>query len=158
MPAPDSRRWIRAAKSSSPCRRAPAPGCPAAASPRNKRAPTMGNGAHGVARAATGDPMPAHAGIGSPTGLGARAGIGLRAHHHLRVLSDAPAVAWFEAHTENYFADGGPRVEALARTRANRPLPLHGVGPSLGSADPLYSVPLGRARRAVSPVDPARVC
>jgi len=121
----------------------------------------MDNGAHPVARAATGDPMPAHAGTGPPAGieppaaLGARAGIGLRAQHHLRVLSDAPAVGWFEAHTENYFADGGAHVEALARIRANFPLSLHGVGLSLGSTDPLDTLHLGRIRRAVNRFEPA---
>src|SRR6266403_117370 len=121
----------------------------------------MDNGAHPVARAATGDPMPARAGTGpmagiEPTaGLGARAGIGLRAQHHLRVLSDAPAAAWFEAHTENYFADGGAHVEALARIRADHPLSLHGVGLSLGSADPLDTPHLERVRRAVNRFEPA---
>src|SRR5882672_6409201 len=102
-----------------------------------------------VAPAPTRDPMPANPGIGP------RAGIGLRAQHHLRVLSDAPAVAWFEAHTENYFADGGAHVEALARIRANYPLSLHGVGLSLGSADPLDVAHLGRVRRAVNRFEPA---
>src|ERR1700692_1029194 len=95
-----------------------------------------------VTRAATDSPMPARAGIGP------RAGIGLRAQHHLQVISDAPAVGWCEAHTENYFADGGAHVEALARIRADYPLSLHGVGLSLGSADPLDPLHLDRGRRA----------
>src|SRR5258708_26253422 len=109
----------------------------------------MDNGARSVTPAPTRDPMPANPGIGP------RAGIGLRAQHHLRVLSDAPAVAWFEAHTENYFADGGAHVEVLARIRANYPLSLHGVGLSLGSADPLDVAHLGRVRRAVNRFEPA---
>jgi uncharacterized protein len=117
----------------------------------------MDNGAHSVARAATGDPIPAPAGIGPPVGIGARAGIGLRAQHHLEVLSDCPAAAWFEAHTENYFADGGAHVEALTRIRANYPLSLHGVGLSLGSADPLSARHLERVRRAVNRFEPALV-
>ncbi len=48
----------------------------------------------------------------------ASAGIGLRAQHHLEVLSGAPRVAWFEAHSENYFADGGLHVESLMSIRA----------------------------------------
>src|SRR5258708_439071 len=140
MPVPDRPRRIRAARNSSRCPRAPARGLPAAASPGNKRTRMMDTGAHTVARAAAGGRMPAHAGIGASAGieapaglgasagLGARAGIGLRAQHHLRVLSEAPAVAWFEAHTENYFPDGGAHVEALARIPANYPLSLHGGG------------------------------
>jgi len=105
----------------------------------------MDNGERSVARANRGDSMPA------------RAGIGLRAAHHLRVLSESPAVAWFEAHTENYFADGGAHVEALARIRASYPLSLHGVGLSLGSADPLNLEHLARVRRAVNRFEPELV-
>ncbi len=61
----------------------------------------------------------------------ASAGIGLRAQHHAEVLLSSPRVAWFEAHSENYFADGGTHVEALQRIRARYPLSLHGVGLSL---------------------------
>jgi uncharacterized protein (UPF0276 family) len=72
----------------------------------------------------------------------ARAGIGLRAQHHLRVLSESPTVGWFEAHTENYFADGGAHVEVLTRIREHYPLSLHGVGLSLGSTDEIDLVTL----------------
>ena len=85
----------------------------------------------------------------------AQAGIGLRAQHHLRVLSESPHVAWFVAHTENYFADGGAHVEALARIRERYALSLHGVGLSLGSADPLDLAHLARVRRAVTRFEPA---
>ena len=91
------------------------------------------------------------------TGIGRRAGVGLRAPHHLKVLSDCPAIPWFEAHTENYFADGGAHVEALLRIRANYPLSLHGVGLSVGSADPLSTPHLERVRRAVNRFEPALV-
>lgn len=101
------------------------------------------------------DPVPAHAGIGPQAPTGPRTGVGLRAQHHLRVLSDSPNVAWFEAHTENYFADGGAHIEALTRIRSMYPLSLHGVGLSLGSADPLNSLHLERVRRAVNRFEPA---
>jgi uncharacterized protein (UPF0276 family) len=87
----------------------------------------------------------------------ARAGIGLRAQHHLTILAEAPPVAWFEAHTENYFADGGPHVYAMERIRANYPLSLHGVGLSLGSTDPLNIDHLTKVRRAVKRFEPALV-
>jgi len=114
----------------------------------------MDNGARSITCAATVSPVPANAGIGPRADIGPRAGIGLRAQHHLEVLSDAPAVAWFEAHTENYFADGGAHVEALGRIRANYPLSLHGVGLSLGSTDPLDTRHLERVRRAVNRFEP----
>src|SRR5271170_2479067 len=103
----------------------------------------MAHAERSVAREPLSSPMPA------------RTGIGLRAPHHLRVLAESPAVAWFEAHTENYFADGGAHVDALTRIRANYPLSLHGVGLSLGSADPLNLEHLQRVRRAVSRFEPA---
>ena len=52
-----------------------------------------------------------------------RGGIGLRSAPHLRhVQAERPPVAWFEVHSENYFADGGPALAALDRIRADYPL------------------------------------
>jgi uncharacterized protein (UPF0276 family) len=87
----------------------------------------------------------------------ARAGIGLRSQHHADILIASPAPAWIEAHTENYFHDGGPAVRALERARSLYPLSLHGVGLGLGSADPLDRVHLERVRRAVQRFEPALV-
>jgi uncharacterized protein (UPF0276 family) len=86
-----------------------------------------------------------------------RAGIGLRSQHHQSILSVARPPAWVEAHTENYFHDGGPAVRALERARALYPLSLHGVGLGLGSADPLDREHLARVRRAVHRFEPALV-
>ena len=82
-------------------------------------------------------------------------GIGLRALHHLEVVSQKPPVAWFEAHSENYFADGGSHVDCLSRIRSDYPLSLHGVGLSLGSTDELDPIHLARLRRAVTRFEPA---
>ena len=87
----------------------------------------------------------------------ARAGIGLRAQHHLQVIAESPDVAWFEAHTENYFADGGAHVEALAHIRERYPLSLHGVGLSLGSADEINLPHMQRVRGAVQRFAPTLV-
>jgi uncharacterized protein (UPF0276 family) len=83
------------------------------------------------------------------------AGIGLRAQHHVEVVTQTPQVAWFEAHSENYFADGGSHVECLSKIRSNYPLSLHGVGLSIGSTDELDPVHLARLRRAVMRFEPA---
>ena len=72
-----------------------------------------------------------------PFTLPLAAGIGLRSPHVREVLERKPAVPWFEIHSENYFADGGPALAALDRIRADYPIAMHGVGLSLGSADPL---------------------
>jgi uncharacterized protein len=95
---------------------------------------------------------------GVPQGpIPARAGIGLRAVHHQALLLERPAVGWIEAHTENYFHDGGPAVHALERARADYPLSLHGVGLGLGSADGVDREHLARVRRAISRFEPALV-
>ena len=60
------------------------------------------------------------------------------------VLAERPPVPWFEVHSENYFAEGGPALAALDRIRADYPLSLHGVGLSLGSTDPLSRAHLAK--------------
>ena len=85
------------------------------------------------------------------------AGVGLRAPHVRHVLEQRPAVAWFEVHSENFFADGGPGLAALYRIRAGYPLALHGVGLSLGSADPLDYAHLAKLKRLAARVEPAVV-
>jgi hypothetical protein len=93
----------------------------------------------------------------SLSSLPAAAGIGLRSPHVRHVLAERPAVAWFEVHSENYFADGGPDLAALDRIRADYPLALHGVGLSLGSADPLDHAHLAKLKRLAARVEPAIV-
>ena len=89
--------------------------------------------------------------------LPSAAGIGLRAPHVAHVLATRPDVAWFEVHSENYFADGGATLAALDRIRADYPLSLHGVGMSLGATDPLDREHLAKLRRLIARVEPAAV-
>jgi hypothetical protein len=77
--------------------------------------------------------------------------------HHESLVQQRPAVGWIEAHTENYFHDGGPQLIALERARALYPLSLHGVGLGLGSAAPLDREHLGRVKRAIDRFEPALV-
>lgn len=83
-------------------------------------------------------------------------GIGLRSVHVAEVIANAPAVAWFEVHAENYMA-GGPAVRALERIRASYPISLHAVGLSLGSADGIDREHLDRLRRLIDRIDPMLV-
>ena len=94
---------------------------------------------------------------GAPAMLATQAGIGLRAPHLQYVLAERPAVPWFEVHSENYYADGGPALKALDRIRADYPLSLHGVGMSLGSADPLDRTHLAKLARLIARTEPALV-
>lgn len=64
-----------------------------------------------------------------------KAGIGLRGIHHDLVAISSPKVAWWEVHTENFFAEGGAVLSFLRKVAALYPISFHGVGLSLGSAD-----------------------
>ena len=66
-------------------------------------------------------------------------------------------MGWLEAHSENYFADGGAQLDELSRLRELYPLSLHGVGLSLGSVDELDRDHLRRLRRLVDRVQPGLV-
>jgi len=86
-----------------------------------------------------------------------RAGIGLRAQHHADIVAHKPAVGWFEAHSENYFAAGGAQRSYLTRIRADYALSLHGVGLSMGSTDPLNRDHLAQIVRLVHDFEPMLV-
>ena len=86
-----------------------------------------------------------------------RTGIGLRAQHQAQIVAQRPVIGWVEAHSENYFAQGGSQREFLAKIRAHYPLSLHGVGLSLGSIDPLDRRHLRELERLVREFDPMLV-
>jgi uncharacterized protein len=94
-------------------------------------------------------------GVSGP--IPACAGIGFRSVHHHEFVAERPAVGWIEAHTENYFHEGGAAGRALERARANYPLSLHGVGLGLGSADGVDREHLTRVKRAITRFEPALV-
>lgn len=82
------------------------------------------------------------------------AGIGLRGAHHRTLLERLPAIGWLEVHSENYFGVGGRPLHDLERARTHYPLSLHGVGLSLGSADPLSLPHLKRLKALVWRFEP----
>lgn len=86
-----------------------------------------------------------------------RAGIGLRAEHYLEFVETRPAVGFVEAHSENYFGRGGKPLHYLERARRDYPLSLHGVGLSIGSADPLNTAHLQRLRELIAHLQPVLV-
>jgi len=92
-----------------------------------------------------------------PQSIPAVAGIGLRARHHALIPTVLPAVGWFEAHSENYFGDGGPARRALEKVRAHYPVSLHGVGLSIGSTDALDRQHLQQLRGLIHAIEPALV-
>jgi uncharacterized protein len=85
------------------------------------------------------------------------AGIGLRAIHHREVVASSPAVGWFEAHSENYFARGGAARRVIEAVRRSYPLSLHGVGLSIGSTDSLDATHLAEVVRLTRELEPMLV-
>ncbi len=75
-----------------------------------------------------------------------RAGVGLKAQHYEDILERRPDLGWFEVHAENYMGDGGPPHRYLEAIRRDYPLSLHGVGLSIGAAEPLDEAHLARLK------------
>lgn len=82
-------------------------------------------------------------------------GIGLRPAHLAHVLETRPVVPFFELHSENFFCAGGALWDTFDRVRRDYPVSLHGVGLSLGSADPLDAGHLAALRELVQRAQPA---
>ena len=93
---------------------------------------------------------------GDPT-IASRAGASFKLEHAAEIARNRPDVGWFEVHPENYMVEGGPRLAALARLRADYPLSLHGVGLSLGSAAPPDLEHLKAFRRLIDRFEPGLV-
>ncbi|MFN0044793.1 MAG: DUF692 domain-containing protein [Alphaproteobacteria bacterium] len=91
--------------------------------------------------------------VPSPDGAPPPAGIGFRAPHEAEILAAPPSVGFFEVHAENYMG-GGASARVLARLRRERPISLHGVGLSLGSAEGLDSAHLARLAQLVERTEP----
>lgn len=89
--------------------------------------------------------------------MAAAVGIGLRAPHYAQLAARRAPLGFLEAHSENFFGDGGPALAWLERLRGDYPLSLHGVGLSLGSADPLDPAHLDRLAALVERFEPMLV-
>lgn len=89
----------------------------------------------------------------------ASAGIGLRGVHYQEVAfsSNPFDISWLEVHTENFFAEGGMSHVVLEAVCAQYPISFHGVGLSLGSAQPLDPVHLERLKNLVDRYNPGLV-
>ncbi len=85
------------------------------------------------------------------------AGAGLKPAHYAEILATRPDLGFFEIHAENYMSAGGPSHRWLAAIDEIYPLSVHGVGLSLGSAEPLDRERLARLSRVVALYRPALV-
>jgi uncharacterized protein len=88
-----------------------------------------------------------------PSGIG----IGLRAPHYGELLARERCVDWLEAHSENYFGDGGYDLHVLTRLRERYPISLHGVGLALGSTAGFSAEHLLQFERLVRRIEPVLV-
>ena len=84
-----------------------------------------------------------------------RAGLGLKPEHYEAILSGMPEIGFFEVHAENYMGAGGPPHRYLAAIADRFPLSLHGVGLSIGGAQPLSKDHLARLRLLLDRYRPA---
>src|SRR5438128_944076 len=80
-------------------------------------------------------------------------GIGLRTTHFAHVLSQQPAVDWFEIISENFMDSGGRPRHILNQIAERYPIVMHGVSLSVGSTDPLSFEYLGRLRKLAREVN-----
>jgi len=84
----------------------------------------------------------------------AKAGLGLRSPHYQEVMKDNPDIAWFEVHSENFFAEGGMSVFLLEQIREKYPVSFHGVGLSLGASEGLDVKHLEKLKKLVDKFNP----
>ena len=85
-------------------------------------------------------------------------GVGLRDPHFAHLMRTDPAawgVDWFEILSENFLDHRGYAAHVLERVAAHRPVVMHGVSLSIGSADPLDLDYLGKLAELAERVKPA---
>lgn len=82
------------------------------------------------------------------------AGVAFKPQHFDEASASSAAGLWFEVHAENYMVAGGPRLAMIEALRCARPLSLHGVGLSLGSADRPDQTHLAALKQLADRFDP----
>ena len=85
------------------------------------------------------------------------AGLGLRSAHYQQIFNTKPKVPWFELLSENYMGAGGLPIARAEAIRDAYPVTLHGVGMSLGSADPLNLSYMARLKSLMDRLEPVYV-
>jgi hypothetical protein len=84
------------------------------------------------------------------------AGIGLRLRHVAEIAATRPHLGFLEVHAENYMAETAA-LDRLLELRRDYPVSVHGVALSLGSAEDLDRIHLGRLRALIELVEPVLV-
>ncbi len=76
-------------------------------------------------------------------------GVGLRVPHYQHILSQQPAVDWFEIISENFMVEGGRPLEILDQILEQYRVVQHGVSMYFGSADQLNKDHLQKLKKLV---------
>ena len=84
------------------------------------------------------------------------AGISLRLPHVAEIAATRPQLGFLEVHAENYMAETAA-LDRLVELRRDYPVSVHGVALSLGSAEQLDRVHLGRLMALIERVEPMLV-
>lgn len=74
-------------------------------------------------------------------------GLGLRSPHVNEILTDLPAIPWFELLADNHMVEGGLIPLQLEKICQHYPVTFHSVGLSLGSVDSLDLNYLGKLKK-----------
>jgi uncharacterized protein (UPF0276 family) len=88
------------------------------------------------------------------TALPTVCGVGFKPEHFEAILNDRSFAGFLEVHAENYMGAGGPPHAMLARLRRDHALSIHGVGLSIGGAEPLDRDHLARLRTLCDRYEP----
>ncbi len=83
------------------------------------------------------------------------AGAGLKHEHARDIFESSRRVDFFEIHAENYMGAGGPPHHLLRQIRWDYPVSVHGVGLSIGGAEPLDREHLERLKALIDRYQPA---
>jgi uncharacterized protein (UPF0276 family) len=78
--------------------------------------------------------------------LPSRPGVGFKPEHFSDIDREPQPLGFFEVHAENYMGAGGPPHARLAKLRQDYALSVHGVGLSIGGAQPLDLEHLARLK------------
>jgi len=82
-------------------------------------------------------------------------GVGYKPQHFAEILADPGPVEWLEIHAENYMGAGGRPLAQLRALSERFAFSVHGVGLSIGGADPLDRDHLARLKTLCDWLQPA---
>jgi uncharacterized protein len=81
-----------------------------------------------------------------PSRLPSAAGVGFKPQHFAEIVAHEQPISFVEIHAENYMGAGGPPHAQLTALRERYALSVHGVGLSIGGAQPLNGEHLTRLK------------